>query len=85
MNDRLDGNLILIGVKLAEVVVKWRSLGDGGEKLAEMVETWERELDDGWEREVWMMGSTMDYGATWLNQVYLSYTNVLDRDFSLNF
>ena len=36
-----------------------------GEKLAEMVE---RELDDGWEREVWMMGSTMDYGATWLNQ-----------------
>ena len=33
-----------------------------------MVETWERELDDGWEREVWMMGSTMDYGATWLNQ-----------------
>ena len=32
-----------------------------------------------------MMGSTMDYGATWLNQVYLSYTNVLDRDVSLNF
>ena len=28
-----------------------------------------------------MMGSTMDCGATWLNQVYLSYTNVLDRDF----
>ena len=47
LNDRLDGNLILIGVKLAEVVVKWRSLGDGGEKLAEMMETWERELDDG--------------------------------------
>ena len=39
-----------------------------GEKLAEMVETWERELDDGWEGEVWMMGSTMDYGATWLNK-----------------
>ena len=36
-----------------------------GEKLAEMVE---RELDDGWEREVWMMGFTMDYGATWLNK-----------------